>query len=495
MKKLLLNAGAQKLFVANEHRASAYIGGLGSGKTFAGIARGIKHAQAPIAPDTRYGPRGCAAAINYPVLRDVVLPQFLEMMEGTDLWKTGRESTSWVKSEMKARLVANCRCKDKHACSHVTEILFRSLDRPNWMRGMELAWFFIDEGRHVTREAWDILYGRLRQKGYAHAGWVCSTPNGYDWMWDVFHPESPKQLDDAEWYGAPTYENVHLPSEYVRSLEMSYSGRFFEQEVLGHFVGMTEGAVFFEWDSREMVREVDYDPSLPLYSEWDFGMGDLNVVLFVQTRKVGKFASDGERVEVLEKRYIGAMEASERTSGQWATAFKDYCDEHFNGRRPVQNFGDPAGKQRNQVTGTSVIDDLRVHGIVITPAPKRPADYAIRIMNSMMADKRILVDRKRCERLAQAFSSARWPRDASGNRTGNSPVHDWTSHYSDAARYGTTCLVGFYPTRYEREEEAGFAPNQYGYVFQALLEEPESWLGPQPERAIEWEPGIIRPRS
>ena len=68
------------------------------------------------------------------------------------------------------------------------EILFRSLDQPNWMRGLELSWFGIDEGRHIDGEAWDILYGRLRQKNYIHRGFVCSTPNGYDWMYQKFHP-------------------------------------------------------------------------------------------------------------------------------------------------------------------------------------------------------------------------------------------------------------------------------------------------------------------
>src|SRR3990172_4913087 len=41
--------GAQKDFVNNTSRASAYIGGLGSGKTFAGIARGLKFSQQPMA--------------------------------------------------------------------------------------------------------------------------------------------------------------------------------------------------------------------------------------------------------------------------------------------------------------------------------------------------------------------------------------------------------------------------------------------------------------
>src|SRR6266498_4634690 len=144
---------------------------------------------------------------------------FFALMDGAGLWKTGSETTSWEKSKKRARLVADCGCADRRKCKHESIILFRSLDRPNWMRGVELSWFFIDEGRHVTRNAWNILWGRLRQKGYEHAGWVCSTPNGYDWMYDLFHPESDGQLPGAEWFGASTMANKdNLDDDYIKSL-------------------------------------------------------------------------------------------------------------------------------------------------------------------------------------------------------------------------------------------------------------------------------------
>jgi hypothetical protein len=479
-KRITLNPGAQQDFVRNTHRASAYIGGLGSGKTFAGIARGMQMAQQPKAEGTMFGARGLVAAINYPVLKDVVLPQFLDMVDGTGLLKEFR------KAENKAVL------------TNGAEVLFRSLDRPNWMRGLELSWFFIDEGRHLSTEAWNVLYGRLRQRGYKHAGWVCSTPNGYDWMWSKFHPDSPDRLADSEWYGAPTHQNVYLPQEYIASLEASYSGRFYEQEVLGHFVGLTEGAVFFEWDPKSGIAEVPYRPDLPLYSEWDFGMGDLNVVIFFQVDYVPKLLPDGTKASVPVKRCIGALEGNNRTSGEWSEVFFEYAERMFDSL-PVQNFGDPAGRQRNQVTGTSVIDDLAAHGIIITPAPKRPVDYSVRLLNNMMADGRVVVDRDNCGRLAAAISSYKWQLDANGNKTSNTPVHDWTSHYCDAFRYGPTVLFTNFPTKAPERPKGGYDIGTWGHVFNQVLQNADDtrengWLGPQPTRDIEWAPGIIRPR-
>ena len=199
------------------------------------------------------------------------------------------------------------------------------------------------------------------------------------------------------------------------------------------------------------------------------------------------------------KKYVGALEANNRTSGEWAVVFHQYCDDHFEGRRPKQNIGDPAGRQRNQVTGTSVIDDLALHGIRITPAPKKPVDYAVRLANNMMADHRILVDKDRCERLGQALASHKWPMNALGVKTSNTPVHDWTSHYCDAFRYGTTIVIPPVPTTKPEAPVLEYEPGTAGHIFGQVLaweDDDDEWLGEEErELVIDWHPGIIRPRA
>lgn len=500
-KRIVLTPGVQKDFVNCSARALAYIGGLGSGKTFSGIVKGLKASTQKLPAGSMFGPRGLIGASSYGVLRKVVLPQFFEIIEGTDLWKTGNKATSWVKSEMKARLVANCGCKDVHACDHEVEIYLASLDDPDELRGMELSWFFIDEGRNTTSYAWEVLWGRLRQQGFKHAGWVCSTPNGFDWMYEQFHPDSasPRYIQGSKWFNAATYDNPHLPPEYIESLEAQYHGRFFEQEVLGRFVGMTEGAVFFEWDPKDGAVDVPFDPKLPLFSEWDFGVGDLNVVLFFQLDYEERKPSPGSQRTLLfpVKRYVGYMEGKDITSKEWARRFKEYCQENFGGRMPKQNIGDPAGRQRNLVTGTSVIADLASHGVIITPAPKRPIDYAVRILNNMMADHRVLVDRTKCGRLSQAFASHRWQKNAYGVKRSNVPVHDWTSHPCDAARYGTAALISPFVQEKETSTEVEYGEGTFGYLMKQLdaaEDEERFWLGPKDVEEITWQP-VLRPRA
>jgi hypothetical protein len=499
MKEIILNPGAQERFVGNDLRASAFIGGLGSGKTFAMLARGLIRSMQP--KRGFWGPRGCFAAINYPVLKDVVLPQFFELMDGSDLL------LDYQKVEKKALLVPfNDRGEpDRRLVKSdglgATEILFRSLDQPNWMRGLELAWFGIDEGRHLTGEAWDVLYGRLRQKGYDHAGWVCSTPNGFDWMWSKFHPDSPNKLKGSDWFGAPTTDNAkHLGDDYIESLMATYEGRFLRQEVYGEFVGVVDGAVFFAWDHRRHTGRVDYDPNLELYAFWDFGMGDLGVVEFAQLEWLPY--DGGKKLEVPALRVLDTLEAKDRPSEEWAKVVIEHCQRRY-GKQPRLHICDPAGRQRNVSTGTSIIDDMASFGIKLLPAGKKPIDHAVRILNNMLEGDRITVDSDRCERLAQALASHKWPIDSTGTRTGVRPVHDWTSHYADALRYGLTVLVSHGPRRARRPgedpvEDQGDPYNTatFAHIDKLLreAEEQTQWLGSDPNPKIEWTPGRIGPR-
>lgn len=495
----VVRTGPQRDFLNNPHRASAFIGGLGSGKTWVGIARGLKFSQQPLRAGQYHGPRGAILAINYPVLDDVIMPQFFEMMDGSGLWKTGNQDTSYVASKRKARLIANCGCQDRHKCKHEATVLFRSLDRPNWMRGLELTWYFIDEGRHVTGKAWAVLWGRLRQTGYEKAGWVCSTPNGFDWMWEKFYPESPLVTKGAVWYGASTYANAdHLPNEYIDELFKEYEGSFLRQEVFGEFIGVTEGAVFFNFASDRCVTHVPYRDDLELYSFWDFGMGDLGVVGFAQVDWMSKRLPSGDTEWVPIARLIGCIEAQDWVSEEWAQAFYRYCNQRFGGRLPALNVGDPAGRARAPGKKTSVIEDLSQHGINITTPQQKAQDYAVRILTNMMEADRVIVDKTNAARLGAAVSSHRWKVDENGIRTGTTAVHDWTSHYCDGLRYWATVMFSVFPKRDKQPAIEPPGPGTMGYLAQQLLEagKVQGWLGnPQKDPLKDWNPGVIVERA
>lgn len=455
-RELNLNPGAQTEFVHSEAQFAAFIGGLGSGKTFAGLARGLRLCLQPKVGTQYHAPRGVVAASTYPVLNDNILPQLEAMVEQTGLANFKKD---YRKATKELTLING------------SVIRLRSLDRPDWMRGPEYAWFFIEEGRNCSHQAWNILTARLRQKGYRTSGFVTSTPNGYDWMWRVFHDDSPSKVKDAVWFNAPTVQNRTLPEGYIENLSANYSGRFYEQEVLGKFVGLVEGGVFPYWDPQRFCLEADvqYDPELPLYTGWDFGFGDLGVMLFLQvpwSEKTGSYK--GPRIMLPECRVLYAIGEKEWTSADWADAYHTTLRERFGGARTAGDYGDPAGMQRNPSTGSSIILDLNQAGVPVSPVPKRPQDYSLRILNNLMAGEKVFVS-KDAEVVSQALASHKWKLDADGMKATKDPVHDWTSHYVDALRYAATVLLPFGPREADEvAEDKTFAANTYGHVFEQM---------------------------
>jgi hypothetical protein len=127
-------------------------------------------------------------------------------------------------------------------------------------------------------------------------------------------------------------------------------------------------------------------------------------------------------------------------------------------------------------------------------------DYSIRIVNNILEGDRLHIDEDRAMRFASAMASHKWPVDSSGTRTGVKPVHDWTSHFADAFRYGMSVLVGHGPRKapgFAEEPKAGDDPRTYGFIHKQLdaAEAEDFWLGSDPEPHITFDPGLIRPRS
>ncbi len=204
----------QWAFVMCESRFSFYVGGIGAGKTYAGAVRAITHAL------DDPGSLGLIAAPTYTMLRDATQRTFFELLAPA-------LRRSYSKSEGALTL------------SNGSEILFRSLDEPDRLRGLNLAWFWLDEAPLCGYYGWQVLKGRLRQPGHTTAGWATGTPHGRDGFARDFELK-PRRGHTL--FRASTYANAHnLPPGFVE--ELGYTGAFAEQEVQGKFVAF-EGLVY-----------------------------------------------------------------------------------------------------------------------------------------------------------------------------------------------------------------------------------------------------------
>ena len=199
----------QARFLACAERFSFYVGGVGAGKTFAGALRALVRAL------EQPGSLGLIGAPTYPMLRDATQRTFFELLEQYALSRG--EDAALIKSFQKV--------EGHLTLANGSEILFRSLDAPDRIRGLNLAWFWLDEAPLCGYYAWQILKGRLRQPGYDLAGWATGTPHGRDGFWrDFEHAPRPHHA----LFRAATQENAaHLPADYISDLGLT--GAFYDQ--------------------------------------------------------------------------------------------------------------------------------------------------------------------------------------------------------------------------------------------------------------------------
>ena len=216
----------QWAFASSPRRFCFFVGGVGSGKTYAGAARAIAR--------IRDYPRslGLIAAPTYSMLRETTMRAFFALLPANTI-------RAFHRSENRLTLESGA------------EVLFRSMDEPDRVRGLNLGWFWLDEAPLCGYYAWEVLKGRLRQRGVNTAGWATGTPHGRDGFYHDFEAE---RRPNHALFRASTRSNLHnLPRGYIEAL--GYTGAFAEQEIEGLFTAF-EGLVYaFDATSQGHLRD------------------------------------------------------------------------------------------------------------------------------------------------------------------------------------------------------------------------------------------------
>ena len=99
------------------------------------------------------------------------------------------------------------------------EVLFRSADEPDRLRGPNLSGVWLDEASLMTQEVFNVSIGRLREAG--EQGWLSATftPKGKGhWTFETF----TGRPDTAIFY-AKTSDNPFLPVNFHSTVRKQYT--------------------------------------------------------------------------------------------------------------------------------------------------------------------------------------------------------------------------------------------------------------------------------
>lgn len=194
------------------------------------------------------GCTGLIGAPTYPMLRDSTRVAFIEVLEEEEIPYT------FNRSENRFRIKGIG-----------SQIIFRSLDHPERIRGTNLAWFGIDEMTYCKRAAWERLEARMRDpKARRRCAFGAWTPKGYDWVYQRFI--GVDKLPGHEAILALPGENTVVLSakpNYYSNLKSSYDEKFYQQEALGLYLDVYAGRVYHGYQTDRNDAEQIFSPQDP----------------------------------------------------------------------------------------------------------------------------------------------------------------------------------------------------------------------------------------
>jgi PBSX family phage terminase large subunit len=231
----------QLALIQSTAEESCYAGGVGSGKTLSG------------------GMKALTTALAYPGTVGLVGRQSYRALEDTTkkVLVDGDDKPPIIPHEL---IASRSESEQKVTLRNGSEILFRSFQDFNIEKllSLNLGWVYVDELTETTEKIWLTLLGRLRHPAGPRIAWGTTNPNGHDWVWRRFHPDSGQAV--GELYHAPTEDNPHLPPDYIkrlRSMPREWQKRFVDANF-----DTAAGQIWEEWDSAVHVIpwfEIPYD--------------------------------------------------------------------------------------------------------------------------------------------------------------------------------------------------------------------------------------------
>lgn len=236
----------------SKSKFTCLLSGIGGGKTWTGVHWCVRQAQKfPKA-------KGFIGANTYGQLRDATLSAFFNECDSLGITYTFNQSTGYLSV-------------------FGAEILCKSTDNYEMLRGSEFGWAWLDEAAYMKKEAFDVIIGRLRDKKGPLQMLLTTTPKGHNWVYDHFHPSGEKHSEDYKLIKAKSADNTFLPAGYLDSVKSQFDDRLVEQELMGEFVNLTQGKCYHAFDSIH-IQEIEMI-NMPVWIGMDFNVDPMTAVV------------------------------------------------------------------------------------------------------------------------------------------------------------------------------------------------------------------------
>lgn len=299
-------------------------------------------------------------------------------------------------------------------------------DNPDSLRGLYFDGAVLDEyGLHPAKTYTEVVAPTLVDRG----GWALfmGTPNGKNQFYEIAqHAKQRVAAGDSAWFFAEykASQTGLLDAAYLEQAKQVMTADEYAQEFECSFEAAVRGAIF----AREMeqartdgrITRVPYDPSLPVDTDWDLGIGDHMVIWFSQSTRGG------------EVRLIDHHKASGEGFPYYARLLSE----------KRYNYGKHWAPHDIQVrelsSGKSRLEVAQSYGIRFEVTPRLHENVAGEVEEGIHAARmlfpRCWFDMERCKEGLEDLMHYRRDYNQKLGEFKASPVHDEASHTADAFR-------------------------------------------------------------
>lgn len=394
----------------------AFVGGLGSGKTYIFLRKVYKQHITRDANKTNSKGRthGLIVYPTFGLAEELFIGPFMELLESRGIRYKYDQKHHRFTTRYGSINIYQLTTPQRIVGSSYTFAGFDEFDIGSW------------KNCHM---AFTKTTGRMRGCSHPEIFFVTS-PEGTHYMYHLF----VAQNEDGKrvLFQAKSTDNFHLPDNYIRNMEETYDERTIQAYRDGRFVNLTQGQVYHAYGEHN-VGQVTIDPRLPVAIMCDFNRGSKPM-----SWNVGQVQGDRVLVKLaLAKHYTNTFDMCEYLQG----VLYEALDVKQGERLPELHFyGDYSGHKE---TSNSTKNDWEIienhfsnlaRRVVVLTRPCHSVRDQVSGVNAMLKNAkgqvRITIDPD-AKVLLRDMELTTW--DGSGMREDQS--NDDRSHSSSALRY------------------------------------------------------------
>lgn len=389
---------AQSAFVYSKATFPAFVGGFGSGKTAAAIARIMRLKRLYPNKDVAY------YLPTYPLVEDIAFQRFPALFEKNNIAYKLNQQKSVIETD-------------------IGRILFRNMEQPDRIVGYEVAHSICDEldtlPLEKAKNVWNKIIARNRQKIFSPSGVpmdntvaVATTPEGFRFVYQMWGKEPRPGYEIIR---AKTMDNeANLPPSYIQSLKDTYSENLLAAYLDGQFVNLTAGSVYAEFDRHLNASNECIQRGEMLHIGVDFNVNNVSAAVAVLRNNTVHFVQEltGVRdtptlIMALKERYAG---------------------------HPITIYPDASGGATKSVNASlSDITLLRGAGFTVLAHSKNPAIRdRVASVNQMIhnqGSRRLFVRFDTCPTMVEGLEQQAYDKNGDPDKSGG------LDHLNDALGY------------------------------------------------------------